>query len=99
VTAAVDEIAFHSRAFVTDVLISPSAAGSPFKASATVVLLGGRRLSGFRLMANIDGALSVVWSEPRATHEHAIGLAPRGVPWSECREAILEAYRRRAHAN
>lgn len=84
--------------FVTDVIISPSAPGSPFEASASV-LCGGIRLSGFRLMANVDRSFSVVWSERRAADEHAVGLAPRGVPWAECREAILEAYRRRAYAN
>jgi hypothetical protein len=88
----------NARSFVTGVVISPSAPDSPFEASASV-LWGGTRLSGFRLMANVDRVFSVVWSERRTADEHAVGLAPRGVPWTECREAILEAYRHRAHAN
>lgn len=89
----------RSSSFVTDVVISPSGAGSPFEASASVVLWGGIQLSGFKVMANVDGALSVVWSEPRAANEHAVGLAPRGVPWGECQKAILEAYRRCSHGD
>lgn len=48
---------------VSDVVITASRAGSAFKARATVVLWDGVRLSGFRLMGGVGGAVSVVWTE------------------------------------
>lgn len=81
-----------SRSLVSDILIRASRPSSGYKASASVVLWGSVRLSGFRLMAGVDGAVSVVWTEPGTDGEYAVGLPPKNVPWDECQRAILAAY-------
>ena len=79
---------------VSNVVIRASNDGCPFEASATVVLWGSVRLSGFRIMSGVDGAVSVVWTERQPDGEYLVGLPPKSVPWDECQRAILAAYRR-----
>jgi hypothetical protein len=81
------------RSLVSEVMIRASR-GSEYKASASVVLRGGVRLSGFRLRAGPNGAVAVVWTEPGTDGEYAVSLPPTSVPWDECQRAILEAYER-----
>lgn len=81
------------RSLVSEVMIRASHRGSEYKASASLILWGSVRLSGFRLMAGPDGAVSVVWTEPGTDGEYAVSLPPKNVPWDECQRAILAAYR------
>jgi hypothetical protein len=82
------------RSLVSDVMIRASR-GSEYKASASVILWGSVRFSGFRLMAGPDGAVTVVWTQPGTDGEYAVSPPPKNVPWDECQRAILEAYRSR----
>lgn len=86
----------NPRNGVTNVVITPSQYG-PFEASATLVLWRRVTLSGFRLMANVGDAISVVWAERQLSGDYTVGLPPRSVPWDACQSAILEAYRRPAY--
>ena len=79
------------RNIVSAVMIRASRPSSEYKASASL-LWGSVRLSGFRLMAGVDGAVSVVWTQPGTDGEYAVGLPPKNVPWDECQRAILAAY-------
>ena len=87
----------NPRNGVTNVVITRSQDGQ-FEASATLVLWRRVTLSGFRLMANVGDAISVVWVERQPNGADTIGLPPRSVPWDECQRAILEAYRRPAYS-
>lgn len=81
-----------ARGIVSNVVIRASNDTRAFKASATVVLWGSVRLSGFRILAGVDGLVSVVWTERQSDGEYLVGVPPKSVPWDECQQAILAAY-------